>query len=95
VQRAPVVVPAGNAALGDGDDPLDEGPQLLRARHRRLEALELQERLRLVAQHRDAMLRDTAQFAMADSMSHGSDPCRRSGLGARRSWVGARRSALE
>ena len=58
----PVGVARGEAALGDGDDPLDEGPQLLRLRHRRLDLLVLDQRFRLVAEHRDPVLGDSAQF---------------------------------
>ena len=70
----------GEAALGDGDQPLDERPQLLRLRHGRLEVLVAEQRRRLVPQHRDAMLGDAAQLAVCDSVSHGCNPV---GLGAR------------
>ena len=77
MQRAlPLAVAGGEAALGDRDDPLDERPQLLRLRHRRLDALVLDQRVRLVAEHRDAMLGDPAQFSMCNSVTHDSDPCR-------------------
>src|SRR5207237_7849710 len=58
----------------DRDQPLDERPQLLGARHGRRQMLVAKEGCRLVAEHRDAMLRDAAQLSMCDSVSHGCDP---------------------
>ena len=52
------------------DDPLDERPQLLRLRHRGLDPLVAEQRLGLVAEHRDAMLGDPAEFPMTDSVTH-------------------------
>ena len=60
VQGPAVFLTAGKASLGNRDDSLDERPQLLGARHGGLDPLELQQRLRLVAQHGDAMLGDAA-----------------------------------
>ena len=60
VQRPAVFLAAGKASLGNRDDSFDERPQLLGARHGGLDPLELQQRLRLVAQHGDAMLGDAA-----------------------------------
>jgi len=60
----------GQAALGDGDEALDERPQLLRLRHRRLDLLVTQQRDGLVPQQREAMLGDAAQFAMTYVVSH-------------------------
>src|SRR6185436_5262418 len=70
VQGAAVGLAGGQAALGDGDDPLDERPQLLRLRHRRLDPLVADQRLRLVAEHRDAMLRDPAELSLSYSVTH-------------------------
>src|SRR5262249_23331366 len=70
VQRPAVGVPSGEAALGDRDDPLDEGAQLLRLRHRGLDVLVADQPLRLAAQHRDAMLRHPTQLPMTYSMTH-------------------------
>ena len=70
VQRLAVLGAARHATLGDGDDPLDERPQLLGARHGGLDPLVLQQRVRLVAQHRDAMLGDPSQFPVCYSMTH-------------------------
>ena len=72
VQRPGVGVSRGDAALGDGDDPLDERTQLLRLRHRRLDALVPDQRLRLVAEHRDPVLGDAAQFSLSNSVTHDS-----------------------
>src|SRR5205807_6871025 len=52
------------------DQALHEWPQFLRARHRGGEVLVAQQRGRLVAEHRDAMLRDPAQFSIRDTVSH-------------------------
>ena len=71
VQRLAVGVAGRDAALGDGDQPLDERPQLLRLRHRRLDPLVAQQRSGLVAQQRQAMLRDAAEFPVCDVVSHG------------------------
>src|SRR5262249_41792657 len=62
------------AALGNRDDPLHEGPQLFRARHGRLEPLVLDERRGLVTEHRDAMLRDPAQLSIRNSVTHDRFP---------------------
>src|SRR5262249_30380010 len=71
VKRGAVTVSLREPALGNRDDPLDEGAQLLRLRDRRLDVLELDQALGLIAEHRDAMLRDAAQFSVCYSMAHG------------------------
>src|SRR5262249_30573721 len=70
VQRTPVAVTLREAPLGDRDDPLDEGPQLLRLRYRRLDVLELDQAFGLIAQHRDAVLGDPSQLSLCNSVSH-------------------------
>jgi hypothetical protein len=75
VQRPLVGVSRGDPALGNRDDPLDEGPELLRLRERRLDVLVLDQRFRLVAKHRDPVLGDSAQLALAYSVTHFSVPC--------------------
>jgi hypothetical protein len=72
VQRPGRRLALGQASLGDGDDALDEGPQLLGLRHRRLDALVLDQRVGLVAQQRQAVLADATQLPVGDSMTHGS-----------------------
>ena len=76
VQRLAVGGAGREAALGDGDQPLDERPQLLRARHRRRQMLVAEQGRRLVPQHRNAMLGDAAQFSVCDSVSHDVSGCR-------------------
>src|SRR4029453_15808050 len=80
-----VVGPPRHATLGDADDPLDEGPQLLRPRDRGLDPLVLQQRVCLIAQHRDAVLGDPSQFPVCYSMTHFFIPlrCRGSRFAAR------------
>src|SRR4029079_4074191 len=70
VQRAAVGAALGEAALGDGDDPLDEGPELLRLGDRGLDMLVADQPLRRAAQHRHAMLGDAAKLPMSYSMAH-------------------------
>jgi hypothetical protein len=62
--------PAGHAALGDGDQALDKRAQLFGARHGGLDVLVLDERVCLIAEHRDAMVGDPAEFSMGSSMAH-------------------------
>ena len=73
-RRAASVRPFGvgglDAALGDGDQPLDERPQLLGLRHRGHDALVPQQRLGLVAQQRHAVLGGPAELSMCKSVSH-------------------------
>ena len=69
-QTAAVGVAAGVAALGNRDQALDERPQLLRTRNGGLEVLVLDERMGLVAEHRDAMIRHAAEFPMRLAVSH-------------------------
>src|SRR4029079_18191468 len=76
VQRLAVVLAAGNPPLRDRDQPLDERPKLLRFGNVRLDPLVADQRLGLVAQQRDAMLRDAAEFSVTDSVTHGCIPCR-------------------
>jgi hypothetical protein len=46
------------------------GRTLLRSRHRRRQMFVTQQGRGLIAEHRDAVLRDSSQLAMCDSMSH-------------------------
>ena len=55
-ERTPLGSFGRHAALGDGDQPLDERPQFLGLGHGRLDPLVAEQRLGLVAQQRDAML---------------------------------------
>jgi hypothetical protein len=64
----------GQAALGDGDQALDKGTQLLRLRHGGLDPLVADERGGLVAEQRNPVLRDPAQFSMCNSVTHRSSP---------------------
>jgi hypothetical protein len=73
--RALAGMAVGEAALGDRDQALDKRPQLLRLGHRRRQVLVAEQRRRLIAQHRDAMLGDAPQFSMCDSVSHGRYSC--------------------
>ena len=57
-------------ALGDGDQPLDEGPQLLGLGHGGLDPLVADERRGLVPQQRDAMLGDPTQLPMCNFVTH-------------------------
>ena len=70
VERGAVRLTRGDAALGDGDQPLDERPQLLRLRHGGFDALVPDERHRLVAQQRRAVLADASQLPMCKVVSH-------------------------
>ncbi len=70
VQRLAGGVSGRDAAPRDRDQPLDERPQLLRLRHRRLDLLVAQQRDGLVAQQREPMLRDAAKLSMCDVVSH-------------------------
>ena len=72
VQGLPARVAGSDAAPGDRDQPFDEGPQLLRLRHRRLDLLVTQQRDGLVPQQREPMLGDAAQFSMTYVVSHDS-----------------------
>jgi hypothetical protein len=74
VQRPPVRLACGQAALGDGDNSLDERPELLGFRHGRFDVLELEERRCLVPQHGDAVLGNPPQLAVTDSVTHDADP---------------------
>src|SRR6185503_4022263 len=70
MERLPVRITGGDATLGNRDQPLDEGPELLRFRHRGFDALMSNERHRLVAQQRRAVLADASQLAVCEVVSH-------------------------
>src|SRR5690606_14241377 len=70
VQRLAVGFAGRKTALRDRDEPLDERPQFLRARHGDFEPLVAQQLGGLVAKHRDAVLRHPAEFSMTGSMTH-------------------------
>jgi len=58
--------PAAIPRLAIVISPLDEGPKLLRFRHRGFDALMTNERFGLVPEQRDAVLRHAAEFTMTD-----------------------------
>ncbi len=70
VKRLAVGLSGRDPAPRDGDQPLDERPQLLRLRHRGLDLLVTQQRDGLVAQQREPMLGDAAKLSMCDVVSH-------------------------
>src|SRR5690606_14497641 len=60
-----------HAALGNGNQALDKGPKLLGLGHRRLDVLVHQQRRRLVAKERDAVLGDPAELPVCIAVTHG------------------------
>ena len=72
MQRTSGLGPLRDPTLGHGDQPLDEGPELLRLCNRGVDPLVANERLGLVPKQRYAVLGDAAQFPMCNSMTHGS-----------------------